>query len=161
MKKAKVVLDESKYGSGLKGEWRWSFVSNSFSKSKANNDEDEGSLITVTDNREPVLVAVTKKQYKSWSKQDIFVVKRPFLNLLLARFKRLKNFLLNYKHFSFVKLNKYIYCRFLCYWIIISIYGIRMIKPKSQSGLVKSLYEYYQSYPVSFYRKKKKSIKST
>ena len=140
----------------MKGEWRWSFTSPHRGKSKrSSNEEDEGSLITVTDSRDPVLVAVTKKQYKSWSKQEVTVVKRPALQLLKAQSIRVRNFLANYKHFWMSNVGGYLYIRVFCYCIIISLYGIRLIKPRRQAGLSRSLHEYYQLYPVCLHRKKR------
>ena len=87
--KAKIILDESRYGRGLRNAWRWSFHEKDWRKKKSDDiDEDEGSLITVTDEEEPILYAVTKKQYKSWSKREIFADKRPRLELWREQVKR-------------------------------------------------------------------------
>jgi hypothetical protein len=77
---AKIVLDESQYGKGLHGAWRWSFFATK-NRSKDKDEDDGGSFITVTSNKEPILTAVTKSQYKSWNKQGMIAIKRPIRSL--------------------------------------------------------------------------------
>lgn len=78
MQAAKVIFDESAYGKIMKDEWRWSFCL-----------AKDMSHITVTDSKEPILVAVTKSQYKGWSNQKILAKKRSFLQLWWAKLRRL------------------------------------------------------------------------
>jgi hypothetical protein len=144
--KAKIVLDESRYGRGLRGAWRWGFYEKNWRKSKkkkCDNDENEGSLVTVTDSTEPILYAVTKKQYKSWSKREIIVSKRSRLRLLRDQVNRIIHFLYEDNHCWFKKVKGYLYLRVFGYYIIISKYGLRIVKPKKNIKLFRLLYEYY------------------
>jgi hypothetical protein len=141
--KPKVILDESKYGSGLRGAWRWSFHEKNWRKSKKDTEKDESSLITVTEDKEPILIAVTKKQYKLFSKKEIFAVKRPKLDLWRDQISRIIYFLKKYRHFWIIRLKSHVYIYLFGYYIIVSKYGLRIIKPKKNVGLFRSLYEYY------------------
>ena len=129
---AEVVLDESKYGYGLLGEWKWAFFG---------ERDDEGSLITVTESNEPVLTAVTTKQYKAWSKQKIVAIKRPWYVILDNQIKKVVKFL-GRNHCSISRIKSYIYVRFFNHYLIISRYGIRLVTP-SDGGFVKAMQTYY------------------
>jgi len=155
--KPKIVLDESKFGVGLPGVWRWSFHEKNWRKERAAKpndrdlDEDDSSLVTVTNNKEPILIAVTKKQYKSWSKRDIHATKRPRLKLWPRLFVRAisdwAGSIRNYISSHFMLLSKrYLYIIYLNHCVIVSKYGLRIIKPKRNIGLFGSLYEYYINY---------------
>ena len=78
MIKAKVILDETKYSLGLHKTWRWSFYAT----------EKEGSFITVGANKEPILTAVDKDQFKAWTNQDIIAIKRSMISFLFSAIKR-------------------------------------------------------------------------
>ena len=78
MVKAKIILDESKYANGLNDEWRWYFC---FSDASLD-------FITVTDSKDPVLIAVTKNQFKAWDNQLIIAIKRSLLSLYWAKILR-------------------------------------------------------------------------
>ncbi|MHA2280089.1 MAG: hypothetical protein ACXAC5_04335 [Promethearchaeota archaeon] len=109
-------------------------------------DEDESSLITVTDNEEPILYAVTKKQYKSWSKREIFAVRRPRLELWREQIKRAaKRWVGKVKRYIGRHLillgRRYLYVFYFNHCMIISKYGMRIIKPRRNVWLLRSLYE--------------------
>jgi len=106
-------------------------------------DEDDTSLITVTDNTEPVLVAVTRKQYKSWSKREIIAVKRSKIGLWKDQISRIICFLKRYRHFWIIRLKTYLYVYLFGYYIIVSKYGLRIIEPRKDIGLFRCLHEYY------------------
>lgn len=143
--KSKVILDESKFGDRLYGPWRWSFhekIRHKEKKAVSNEtdlDDGNSSLITVTDNKEPILIAVTKSQYKSWSKQDIIVRKRPELELWRELLKKVINKRINSiksyinSHFIFLS-RRYLYIFCFNHCIILSKYGLRIVKPKGLLG---------------------------
>jgi hypothetical protein len=63
LRKEFIILDTSRFGEGLEGDWRFAF----FDKNR--------ELITVSTSNK--LTAVTQEQYKSWIKQDIYIELRP------------------------------------------------------------------------------------
>ena len=81
----KIILDESKYGVGLNSAWRWAF----YNIKSNNEDKFTKSHITVTNNKKPILIAVTKDQYKSWNGQKIIAEKRSIVSFWIDVIKRI------------------------------------------------------------------------
>lgn len=143
--KAQIILDESKYGKGLFGVWRWAFESPHYQKKSIDADKEDGSLITVTDNEKPILIAVTKKQFKSWNKQKIFAVRRPLLEYYMIRinniYKNIKSILK--RHIIKSSTGYYGYFYYFNFTLIISKYGLKIITSRYNQSIWNIIYEYY------------------
>lgn len=144
---AKVVLDESQFGRGLimyyrckhlPVLWKWSFY----------NVDRNGDLqhITVGDKEDPILIAVTKEQYKNWSRGKVFAKKRKWYWWLSL--KR-KIFLKASKNFTYIKSSngRYLYVNSLenKITLIFSRYGVKIITPSFNQSVWSVIYDHWKT----------------